>query len=172
MGELSTENNPLRMIHDATWRLIEASTQITGMFEVGNRIKHYGGQSEPIIDTPGAGDLPEIRLIQTGLKSRPYRTTSQSSLHLWWSLQMTTGEQASDTLLDAQWNVYRALLLWDTTVKGLRWQGNTFVDSARFLRTKDSLNNDRQNRGTRGWSTLWAGYTRCWFLNHDLRGGR
>jgi hypothetical protein len=176
--ELLTVNNPLRMVAESLWDTLLRSSQVKDWFRPANRIMFYTGvdrtiqaDQQPDKDEVGAGDLPEIRLVQTGMRPHAFRTSDRSSLEIEWALQVSTGFQHLGRLLDTEWIVWRALHLWEDTAKQLQWGEDRFVNSVRPLKVESSLTDKKANRGIVQWTDVWRVETRLWFTYSDLQGG-
>lgn len=163
--------NPLRQIHNALWALLAANDDFDALVPAGlRRVNWIGSSRAPEVDEGlSPADYPRVRIVPVKIKPHLQRTSNGSSLDVIWQVQVATGDQRLQTLLDIEWAVYRALLTWETHLRDdLRWSGKEFVKLARPLETETNLDDKKQNRGTRGWSAVWTGETRLWFTTSDL----
>lgn len=161
--------NPLRQVYSAFWSMLEAHSGFTDLVLVGNRIKFSGTAARsPQKPEISDADLPEVRVVQTGLHPHLQRTSNGSSLVTRWAVQIASGDQRMPALMDVQWAIYRALMGWETHVQALQWESKEFVTVCRPLEVKVELTDRRANRGIRGWSDVWAGEVIMWFATADL----
>lgn len=163
--------NPLRQIFNATKTLLQANSDLIALVPDGRRwVGWIGSSRAPEVDEGlSPADYPRVRIVPVKIKPHLQRTSNGSSLDVIWQMQVATGDQRLQTLLDIEWAVYRALLTWETYLRdSLRWSGKEFVKLARPLETETNLNDRKQNRGTRGWSAIWTGETQLWFTTSDL----
>lgn len=177
---MTDAGNPLRLVHEKFWDLLENSTQFTTLVPVNNRIKYKGGLVFPEKSEIQYGDTPEVVVRQTGFLPYQYQDSAESTLVLRFSIDVTTIEQKIETLLDVQWAIYCAMLMWDTSLETLTWNGYPFVKQCRSLEASTALGNvdnsrsvseaDRLSRGHGGWTSVWSGEIHCRFNNAILRG--
>ena len=162
-------DNPLKKVHNATWTLLEARAELMALVKVGNRIKYIGSSPSPEKNEGLGTDFPEMRLLPVGMKPHLQETSTTSKLIVVWQIQIASGDQRLQELLDIEWELYRALKTWSTHLReALTWQGKEFVTLARPLETKIVLGNKEADRGIRGWSAVWTGETQLNFTTSDL----
>ncbi len=163
--------NPLRQVHNALWTLLGAHSDFDSLVPDGRkRVNYIGSSRSPEVDGGlSPADYPRVRIVPVKKKPHLQHTSNSSSMIVIWEVQVATGDQRLQTLLDIDWAVYRALLTWETHLRdNLRWKNKEFVKLARPLETETNLDDGKQNLGTRGWSTVWAGETQLWFTTSDL----
>lgn len=162
-------DNPLELIYDAFWVMLEDNSDFASEVPAGNRIKYTGTTEAPEKDEVSGADFPEVRVVCAGSKPHLQRTSNGSSWNTIWEIQIATGDQRFEAGFKVQWPVYCALSIWETRMKALTYGGNAFVTLCRPLSTEDSLTNQDLNRGIRGWSAIWRGELEMWFQTSALQ---
>lgn len=160
--------NPLRLVYTALWTMLEAHAPLMALVLPGNRIKYTGTVLAVGKDTLANADTPELRLVATGFAPHLQQTSSGSSMIIYWAVQITSGDQRFETVLNVQWEVWRALRDWEDTLPALEFESKRFVTHSRPLAGRMSLDNKALNRGVRGWTTVWACETRLDWTTSDL----
>lgn len=163
-------DNPLRQIHAAMWTMLEANSGFTDL--VKSSIKYTTTNRAPEKDEVSPSELPEVRIVATGLSPTvaPQLQFTSCSFFLTakWEVQIASGDQRFETLFDVEWEVWRSLADWETHLKNLTWNSHKFVLLCRPLAIDTSLDDEKLNRGIRGWRSIWAGETQMYFKADDL----
>jgi hypothetical protein len=167
-SDAMSADNPLKQIYNAIWSLLEARSELTDLVLIGDRIKYIGSSRAPEKNEVLSTDFPEIRVIPVQSKPHLDQDSTSSGWIVVWQVQIASGDQRLQTVLDVEWEVYRAMQTWRTHVMPLTWKGKEFVHLARPIETVWELDNKRLNRGIRGWSAVWAGETHMNFTTADL----
>jgi hypothetical protein len=89
-------------------------------------------------------------------------------LTLRWEIRVTSGSELFATVMDIQWEVFRAMEDWETYMSSLEWANKAFVKVCRPLAARDRLDDHRRNRAIRGWTTVWACETVLDFTTSDI----
>jgi hypothetical protein len=162
--------NPLELIHDTFWDLLEGSTAFCTLVpNTKNRIKYYGGLAQPEKPEVGPADAPEVRVIPTGYEAAPFSDSDRTGIRVKFAVQVYTGRQEISRLLQIVWAVFCAMHNWDTAMETLTWNGKVFAHSCRLYGGKDSKDNQELNRGIKGWANVFEGEIDCVFDIDDLR---
>ncbi len=167
------DDNPLRQVVTATWTMLENNADFLALVpQVGNRIKYIGSNLAPEKNEVLTADFPTTRIVAVQFLPRPHNTSDSSGLDVVYEIQVAQGEQWLQPLLDISFAVYRALSPWRETMHALTWEGNQFVTCAKPVEVEPiSLDNQKLNRGIRGWSAVWRGLIQMDFPTADLEGG-
>ncbi len=163
--------NPLRQIHNALWTLLGANSDFDSLVPDGRkRVNWIGSSRAPEVDEGlSPADYPRVRIVPVKIEPHLDETSNSSSLTVIWQVQVATGDQRLQTLLDIEWAIYRAMQTWRTHLRdSLTWNGKNFVTCCRPMATETKLDDKGQDRGTRGWSAAWTGETRLDFTTSDL----
>lgn len=161
--------NPLRLVHIAFWTMLRGNTDlIPDLVLPGNCVDFIGSDYIREKDTLQDADTPELRVVAAGLKPHLEQTSSGSELTIRWEVQITSGSRRLETHLDVAWEVWRALLGWQTYLKTLKFADKEFVTLARPLVVETKLGDPRRDRGERGWSAVWAAEVQMDFTTSDL----
>ena len=163
-------DNPMRMVYDALWNMLEASEAFTtAVPRAGNRIKLSDTTFVYGKDTLADADMPEVRIGL--LKQFPHlQATSDSSfLTQHWEITISTGDVRFLSVLDVDWAIYRAMMGWETHLKdALEWQSKEFVELCRPLDITETLADQKLSRGNLGWLSVWQGEVRMHFTTSDV----
>jgi len=165
MGALA--DNPLRLVYKALWTLLEAQSQFTTEVKSGNRIKYTGTDRHPEKD----GELqpagyPEVRVVMKKCVPHLQRTSNGSSFGIIWGIEVRSGDQRFQDLLDVEWAIYLAMENWVTTLQdGLTWNSENFVRRCRPLQVDVAMTDEHKNKG---WRDVWLGETDLWFATADI----
>ena len=160
--------NPLRLVYAALWTMLEAHAPLTALVKYRNRIKYTGTALAPEKDTLSNADTPELVVVAAGFRPHLQQTSSSSSITIRWEIHVTSGDQRFETLLNVEWEVYRAMRDWEATLSTLTFAGKRFVTLSRPLTARTRLDDRKLNRGIKGWTTVWACETRLDFTTSDL----
>ncbi len=160
--------NPITMVLEELWDLLELNSGFTDLIPVGNRIKYSetgsGYDDEPEKFGVSSADLPEVRII--GVGGGPMRETSNMTFTTrHFAVQMSSGSRQMAIGDNVVWEIIRALSDWKTTMEALTWNSKTFVDDCALARTQSKLTDDR---GVTGWVTVWAAAVQMHFTTSDL----
>lgn len=163
------EVNPITQVHRAIWTCLEARADLMALVKVGNRIKLTDRTRPPARKFQlRRGDLPELRVERVATVPQEARVTSKDYLGMIWQMQLSTGNRVDDDLADVEFAVYRAMQAWRTYIKTLTWKSKLFVSSVTMVKAPVSLDNQKANRGKRGWSAVWTGQVDMWFTPSDI----
>ena len=146
--------------------MLRANTDLcgaSGLVTVSNQLAYTGTDRVPELDVRPEGRQPMMRLVATGLLPHLQQTTSSSKLTMRWEVQVESGSELFATIMDIEWEVYRALEDWDTYLSALQWAGEPFATVNRPLVNKVTLD-DRQ----KGWTSVWTGETELNFTTSAI----
>ena len=161
-------STPLEDVYDAIWDCLEDWTAFTTYVPAGNRIKYHGDKQQPEKDEIADADCPEVRVKFDGIHGRPFSDSSNTGITVQFSVQVTSARQEMSRLLEVVWAILTGMMNWDTRLMALTWQGHDYVRECRLLQSDLDLDNRELNRGIRGWSTVWKGEIKMWFVNSEL----
>ncbi len=153
MAVLEQIENPLRILYAGLWDLLLNDDAFASTFKPGNRVKMT--ESEPDEkDARLAADYPEIGLFPSTSDSPPRVATTDSRFwtHLI-AVRLRSGKPSVETLLDAQWIVYRVIFEALLTLPDqIKWpNGDDLLIRASLLPAKIDL-----DRGSDGWVGLMS----------------
>jgi len=164
------EDNPIIKVYDALWTLIENNAELATLVSAGNRIKHNSdGCRNPEKDTLSTCDFPEIRIVTTGTAAHLQNTSSSSNINKRFRVEVSTGERSLEEIFELEWNVYIALLDWQTILTDLTWNSKKFVKLARPLTVSNTLTASGSSRGIVGWMGVFEVEVDMWFTTLDMK---
>ena len=167
---MTTPNDPLTLVYEALWELLDASSEFSRLVKLQNRIRFTDSARAPLKPTVTTGDLPEVRLIPVGLILQQGRTSSSTSIELIFELQCSSGDQRLDVvLLPLMWSIIRATSKWPTAMAGLTWNDAAFVVQSLLGDAQIGVSQGDLNRKIKGWSSLWQWKALVWFTTTDLQ---
>jgi hypothetical protein len=118
------------------------------------------------------GKTPEMEVVAAGMRPHLQQTSSGSGLTLRWEIRVTSGSELFATLMDIEWEIFRAMEGWSTYMSSLQWASKAFVKVCRPLLSRESLGSTREaitrSRGRRGWTCVWACETDLDFTTSDI----
>lgn len=161
-------SSPLQDVYEAFWDMLEDSTDFTTLVKSGNRIK-YHDTSPRERDVAAGADFPLVSVMPSSIKWNAFSDSHGTGAEVEWVIRVSTGERGIEDFFDVHWAVVRALSNWQTRMNALVWNSKTFVKSCRALKTAQTLESKADNRGTRGWTDVWAGEMQLWFDTTDLQ---
>ena len=160
----SEYTNPITMVYNALWSMLEAHKPLASMVKIGNRVKLTGANRLPIKEHLGTADLPELRLVSTSSEPHVQRTSTSSSLVKRFKIEVCTGDRRLDAaLFPLEWAVYCAMHSWQSVLASLKWNDAAFVKLARPVSVQDSTALVDMMRGVEGWTSLWECEVHMWF---------
>lgn len=163
--------DPFTQVYNALWEMLETRSVINKMVRLGNRIRLDGKNRDPIKNSVGVRDLPEILIVPGNSAPHIQRTSNSSTCLETIEIRVSTGDQRIHELLyPLKWEIYRALATWATKLQSLMWKNKTFVRLAKPVSASDVVTDSDLNRGVIGWSTIWACEVEMWFSTADLQG--
>lgn len=170
-----SEENPFTQTHRAFFDMLVAWPPLkTGNYKIkaGNWVSFLSDRdnTRPKTTPTQDADFREIRVLCTGMLPHLQRTSNSSSCLRRYEIQLSTSKQAADaSLYPVEWEIYRALSTWQAVLSALTWNGNPFVKLCRPMDVNNSLDISELNRGTPGWSAVWACEAEMFFRTIDLQ---
>lgn len=160
--------NPIRLIHDAIWSMLEANADLTTLVKSANRIK-YDAATPPVArDVLTEGHVPELLLKPMGIRAHQEQTSSTSHMEIDWQLEVTTGDQRLATVLDIDWEIYRAMLHWETYLGAVVFESKRVATVNMLVGQKMTVDDSAGNRGIKGWRSIWGIRTILDFNTADI----
>ena len=161
--------NPIRLVYEAIWSMVESQTEFNTLVPAANRVKYSGTLIQATEkETLSQADYPQVRVIATAMRPHLERTSNGSSLDVLWSIEITTGERQFQDLFDVEWAIYQAMSFWRTYFTGLAMEASGYTVQCRPAAVRTTLGDPAVDRGNRGWSSVWAGITEIWFATASL----
>jgi len=115
-------------------------------------------------------DFQEIWLRTAGAVPHIQRTSNASSCLRRYEILLSTNIAEIDrSLLPVEWEILRAMSTWMATLRALTWNGKVFVVTCKPTEITHSLDDIEANRGTPGWSAVWAAEAEMFFQTTDLQ---
>ncbi|MEA3351192.1 MAG: hypothetical protein U9Q82_11260 [Chloroflexota bacterium] len=148
--------NPLTQVTDALWTLLEANTSFTDLVRAENRIKY--DNRDPEKDEVAYSDYPLVRIRESSTHAHPRRASNMTTFAKQYHIQIATGEQSYVSIHNVEWEIIRAFADWTTHLEALEWDvdASNFVKDCQLLTAEQVLDDQKLNRGIRGWSTVWG----------------
>lgn len=164
-------NNPLVMVFDAFWEMLEAHDGFTSLVPAGSRVKFNKAiDRDPSKDQMLPADFPEVRVVPTGLTPHLERTSTSSSVLMKLEIQISTGDRRVQKFLyPVTWAIYRALLGWKDKLAKVEYLGQKLVKLCKPTEVAEGVSNADLNRGIAGWSAIWSGEVELWFVTEKIR---
>jgi hypothetical protein len=144
--------NPLRQVNDLLWQMLEQHGGWCDLVKLGNRIDYLDGQFPKMEDIQSA-DLPEVAILPIGSRINLHASTSSMIGHKLFSIVVATGKRAIGTLLDIEFEAYRAMSGFNVLKRDLDWKGHAFCTHMNLVEITDSM---LEERGINGWISVWG----------------
>lgn len=156
---MATSDSPFTQVHAALWDMLLDRADFAAAIRAGNRDK-LTDQDVPRPEKSALqrADLPDVRIVPGKTKYPATDATSGSSeITRQWVIQITTGDEISDTLDEIDWMVYRAHRDWRTrlTILVAKTGGDPFVRTSVMLDAETRLEDQDAPHGKGGWVTYW-----------------
>jgi len=167
MSLATKAQNPLKMVYDALWALVDV-TGLTEAVKVGNRVKYDSGLKEKVQVT--SSDFPEIQLVpSSGNYNLPDSShTSMMIERFTWLLGSGTYNIAD--LLYLKWLLLASHDKWVDDISSLRWDDELFVTRVSI---EDGTSGYQETKTTRqkigGWSAILTVEVEMHFKRETLR---
>jgi len=161
--------NPIRLVYEAIWSMLEAQTEFNALVRTTNRVKYSGTLIQGTEkETLSPTDYPYVRVVATAMRPHLERTSNGSSLEILWKIEISTGQRQFQDLFDVEWAIYQAMSFWRTHFVGLAMEAGGYTVSCRPAAVRTTLGDPAVDRGSRGWSSIWAGISEIWFATASL----
>lgn len=167
-------DNPIISTYDAIWSLLEANTDFLAMFPNGTpRQVRYTTDldyaPDPDMAELAPADYPRCRVVMSKMDPNTENDSSDSYLHVRYSIEICTGQQYQTAAMNATWAIYRAMLKWRSCVRDVvTWNGKPCVGDVDALEIDFTDQNRDRNRGTNQWITVWSIVVPLYFVTADL----
>lgn len=161
--------NPIRVVYQAIWSMLEGHSDFATLVGAEKRVKYTGTLIQATEkDTLTQADFPYVRVVAVGLRPHIEETSNSSALTILWKVEVSSGSRQSATLFGVEWAIYEALANWRTYFVGLTMDGDGYTVDCRPAAVRTTLGDPEVDRGTRGWSSIWAGITELKFKTASL----
>lgn len=150
--------DPFTAVYCGVWDMFESHTGFSNLVKVANRIKFLGNDLQPQKDQYTEGDLPELTIYPPSIEPHLEANTTRSQYVMRFQLLISTGNKRLDTLTGQPsiypvlWEIFRAMLLWKTSLMTLTYGSAAFVHLAKPGKAEISMTYHDQNKTIIGWS--------------------
>ena len=159
--------DPLSLVYNAFWEMLEAYDGFADLVKVGNRIKFAGDVRDA--DKRREGDKPMVGILAGGGVPQLEATSSSTFLTLTYTVLLITGDQRLDAeLYPLTWAIFRAISTWRTKLCALLWNEKIFVTDAWPTGYTEDLLAGAEMHGIKGWTARWSYQVRTHFTTADL----
>lgn len=151
-----TAINPITLVYDELWQLLESWDNFDRLVRPGDRVKHL------VDDTSNKGevldaDFPEVRITAEGITPDVQISSGSCALSYNFSIEVSTGNKRSNEMLfPLSWEIFRALVGWHTKLTALTWNNAKFVKNLQATSVLDGRSNRDRDKGIGGWATIWS----------------
>ena len=160
--------NPFTMLYDKIWEMIEVNPNIDKLVSSKNKIKYddWTGVKDNIADA----DFPELALLSESAITNLMQTSNTTNMIKQYSWVITTGDfRINEVYNQLTWELFRAMMGWDHYLTALVWEDQHFVKRVNMVALNEGTFRMAQNRGIRGWSSIWSFEIECHFVTRTLR---
>lgn len=167
------EKDPFSQCYDVLKSMLENNTLVQELVENENIVLFSTSSQlsmKGLKDEIHESDLPEVRILPSGITPKVGRDSDHSSFMQKFSVQLATGELAADELLfPLTLALASAWANWQPMFGNLTWQGRKFVHLAQATEAQQGIAIENENRGIRGWATVWSVQVDIWLATEALR---
>lgn len=166
--------DPLSLVYNALWAMLEANADLTSLVKVGNRNKYDKIFKLATKDVLSQADLPEVAIVPSGNSFGIQQTSNGTRVSQLYEVRLVTGELRVAQIggfLPIKWQVMRSFINWQAQLSVLVWSGNTFVKKLTMDSIADSLIDAELTleRGFAGWVSLMQFEVEMWFRTLDAQ---
>lgn len=164
------EVDPYTKVYDALWELVKASSSLTALVTIGNRINlNEKDNPYPLKLEVSDADVPEMILTSTGMSAKIMHNSSGSSCIRTYQFLISTGDmRLGQKLLPIEWMLFAALCDWKAKLGALTWKGYRFCKRLDVTSVDNGFADPERNRGIQGWSAIWGIEVEMHFPTADL----
>jgi len=169
---VANELNPFDQIFDALWNLVDDSIPLAALVKLKNTICFNKPQDrDPQKQNVQVADLPELVLLSDGASATNLHFSSCGAMcRRHYSFIISTGDNRISLFLNqVEFALQCALLDTQTRLGSLTWRGNQFVKKIDWDTLTDGIEQEIQNRGLKGWSSVWSSIIEIHIAQVDLR---
>lgn len=154
---MAVGTDPLSIVYNRLWDLMEAYTGLTDLVKVGDRLKYNDWMAMTQKDVLGSGDLPELSIVPTGSSYGLQQTSNGTFLVESYEARLIVGDKRLAEVggfLPVKWVLIRAFSGWAAKLLALTWSpveegpSYTFVVHAKPGEIVDAA---FQEKGISGW---------------------
>ena len=146
--------DPLTLVYEHIWDIIEDFDAFDDMIKIGNRIKLNKNPRDPFKEVVQGADLPELILFPVG--ATPNTNANSSEATYTWDLQflLSTGDKRVNELhFPIQWYIFRVIAV-KGCARSVEWNGQPCLLGLTIPLTSEGLNDPNANRNIQGWSSV------------------
>lgn len=154
--------DPLTMCYEALWEILEKWEGFASRVRIGNRFK-YLTHGEPEKAEVGNTDFPEIRIVPDGMEPATQISSSSTRIVQRFTVQVSTGSKQLSghfgkdaTLFPMEFEIFRAMVGWQTVLSALVWNGTSFAKYLDLTNTQQGSAETDLRRGVDGWASVWT----------------
>lgn len=153
---MTTTVNPITLVYEEIWALLESWKNFTDLVKPGNRVKHLVDDESNKGEVLNA-DFPEVRISAEGITPDVQISSGSCALSYNFSIEVSTGNKRSDEMLfPLSWEIFRALVGWHTKLTALTWNDAAFVKDLHAVNVLDGRSKRDRDKGIGGWATIWS----------------
>lgn len=163
-------DNPFTRVYNKVWDILEASSDFTAIFPVGNRVKFNSDTlRSPLKEKITSADVPEIMVHMPNMNINLNNSSNTTKIVTKLQIVVNTGDYRINLFLNnIQWLLLCILKDAESEICTLTWRGDSFC---KILRINDIAIGDRiENRdsGVNGFTSLWACELEMHFAHSDI----
>ena len=163
-------SDPFQQVYDGLWDFAELNPRLMNVIKPGNREKYdkWIGMKKDV----SSSDLPELSLMTDGAVTNMQNTSTTSYTARRYRWVISTGDFRVCLYNQICWELFRAMIPWHIALCSLYWPEdfpeNRFVKKAELLNLEEGTLRTLQNRGIRGWSSIWGVQVDFYFCTNTL----
>lgn len=164
MEVIPMEKDPLTIIREKLWEVVDSSEFFRTWIRESNRIRFDTELGTK--EHAGHGDLPEVIIVPSSSSQLDMGTSGTARLSMSFLFYLSTGSKNLQMISALQWELFRVIQTFMANVGNCLYHGNRFVERIRFDSGEQAISDAERNRGIGGWSASW-GVTVDMFFPHS-----
>jgi len=157
---MADANNPIRLAYDALWDTLETKSEFTDLFpnDTVHQVRYSSDltyETDPDLETLAPADYPRCRITVEGAHPRMNYSSDSSALGVRLLIEVCTGHQMQERLMDALWAIYLGYSKWISIMRdsstGVKWNSALCVADVHDDEITVTDRDRERNRGTNQW---------------------
>lgn len=162
--------DPLTLVYEGLWELVEDFKPFADEVRVGNRIKMSGKSRDPEKEYVTTADLPQVKLVPSGGETNLHSSSNQTQMIRRFSFIIDTGDKRVDYLhFPLQWHIVCVMCNWKMRIGGMKWNGHHFLTDLQIPSVEEGESDPDANDDIEGFTSIATIEATMLFATHLLR---
>jgi hypothetical protein len=159
---------PFGLVYQALWSMLLTRPAFQAVKE-GNRIAFVGITGNPEKASIMPADRPEVAIFSTNVTFRPRVTSDSTQITRLYNVVFKASDldlEVAGGLQTLEWELVRAVMGYEQTLKALQWKGKPFVKD--LSPGTSVVGQGKYVDDVAGWQSLWPLTVNMYFTTTDL----